>query len=370
MCNLSIVLPSYNGEKYLEESINSIRNQTLSDWELILVDDGSEDSTLAIMERFTKIDDRIKLVHNKKNTNLPYSLNKGFQRAKGKYLTWTSDDNLYFKEALEKMFCFMECNIEVYMICADMEYIDEDGRYIKDAPVYDANKFWYNNNVGACFMYRRDVLTTIGEYSTTLFGIEDYDYWIRVRKKFGKIIRLSEKMYSYRIHEGSLSNTMFYQVKKKLSYIRKDNWQYIMTNIHDEATLMAIWFELILSGYDMDEYKLQIRINEIKFYKDFNPDNNKIMIYGAGKYGKMAKELLGDNVVGFIDSDMKKVGKVYEGKKIYSLDDAENQFVECQIVVSVDALKLYEIAKMYSDRKGIIMTSFHQMVNSIKKNIR
>lgn len=369
MCDLSIVLPSYNGEKYLEESINSIRSQTLTDWELILIDDCSVDSTLSIMKKFARMDDRIKIIHNNKNMNLPNSLNIGFRQAKGKYLTWTSDDNLYFNDAFKKMVCFLESNNDVYMVCTDMVYIDEKGKYIKDAPVYEENKFWYDNNVGASFMYRREVLTEIGEYSSILFGVEDYDYWIRVRKKYGKINRLSEKLYSYRIHKGSLSNTMFYQNKEKLNRIRNDNWQQITENIHDEAFLMSIWFDFILSGYNMEEYKTQIIIDEIQFYKEFNPYNHKIMIYGAGNYGEFAIKMLGNNVIGFIDSDMTKVGKEYQGKKIYSIDDAEKQFLGCQIVVAVDSLKLYEIAKMYSERKKLIMTTFHQMVSSKRKNL-
>ncbi len=362
MCCVSIVLPSYNGEDYLEESINSILQQTLTDWELILVDDCSDDGTLLIMERYEKMDDRIKIITNNQNMNLPNSLNIGFSHASGKYLTWTSDDNLYHVSALEEMYHYMEENKNVYMVCADMKYIDDKGRYKGDAHTYDEKKFWFNNNVGACFMYRSEVRSRIGEYNTDLFGVEDYDYWLRIRKKCGEIQRLDKVLYSYRLHENSLTATRFYQIKEKLNCLRSANWKQMVTDIQGDAEKMAIWFEMVLCGYKMDSYKDEFQIEEIDFYKEFDEDNDKILIYGAGEFGKRAKELLGDNVIGFIDSDSKKTGTIYEGKPVYSIVDAERRFKGCQIVVAVDALKLYEIAKEYSDNKGkLIMTSFHQM---------
>ena len=100
---ISVILPSYNGERYLAQSIQSVIDQTETDWELIIVNDCSTDSTLEIATKFAKIDRRIKVISNEKNSKLPASLNEGFRRAKGKYLTWTSDDNYYKPDALKKL---------------------------------------------------------------------------------------------------------------------------------------------------------------------------------------------------------------------------------------------------------------------------
>ena len=99
---VSIILPVYNGEKYLEKSINSCLKQTYKNIELIIVNDCSTDNTLSICDFFVKNDTRVKLINNSINKKLPASLNIG-KKAKGNYLTWTSDDNLFKPNAIEKL---------------------------------------------------------------------------------------------------------------------------------------------------------------------------------------------------------------------------------------------------------------------------
>lgn len=93
---ISIVLPIYNGEKYMKQSIDSVINQTYANWELLIVDDGSTDNTAAIAREYAEKDNRIKYYKNPQNMRLPKTLNRGFSLATGDYLTWTSDDNYYY----------------------------------------------------------------------------------------------------------------------------------------------------------------------------------------------------------------------------------------------------------------------------------
>src|ERR1043165_1952652 len=98
MCDnpvISIVLPSFNGSTYLSKSIDSCLSQTYSNLELILVDDASTDDTPRIMQQYAAQDSRVRVLQNATNRKLPASLNIGFRAARGRYLTWTSDDNLY-----------------------------------------------------------------------------------------------------------------------------------------------------------------------------------------------------------------------------------------------------------------------------------
>ena len=111
---ISIVLPIYNGEKYMKQSIDSVINQTYANWELLIVDDGSTDNTAAIAREYAEKDNRIKYYKNPQNMRLPKTLNRGFSLATGDYLTWTSDDNYYYPTALEKNVhnpCAAECRI-------------------------------------------------------------------------------------------------------------------------------------------------------------------------------------------------------------------------------------------------------------------
>ena len=118
MPKVSIVLPTYNGEKFIKESIESVLNQTFEDWELIIVDDCSTDGTLEIIKEYLKKDYRIHLIHNETNRKLPLSLNIGFRKSMGEYLTWTSDDNIYHADAIEKMFLYLEDHAKEQMVCA------------------------------------------------------------------------------------------------------------------------------------------------------------------------------------------------------------------------------------------------------------
>ena len=103
---ISIILPTYNGEKYIRESIDSILNQTYKNWELIIVNDCSTDQTPTIVDEYATKDSRIKIINNAMNLKLPKSLNIGFKEAKGEYYTWTSDDNIFKPTALEVMALF------------------------------------------------------------------------------------------------------------------------------------------------------------------------------------------------------------------------------------------------------------------------
>ena len=136
MPKISIVLPTYNGEKYIQESIESIINQTFKDWELIIVNDCSNDDTSLIVNEYIKKDNRIRVINNNENKKLPASLNVGFNNAKGEYYTWTSDDNLYKNIALEVMYDFLEKNKKYQMVCAGMNYVDENGKKLYTYTVF------------------------------------------------------------------------------------------------------------------------------------------------------------------------------------------------------------------------------------------
>ena len=98
---VSVVLPTYNRAPILGHAIRSVLDQTCRDFELIVVDDNSKDNTGEVVRSFD--DPRIRYVRNEENLKLPRGLNKGFSLSRGKFLTWTSDDNLYAPPALERM---------------------------------------------------------------------------------------------------------------------------------------------------------------------------------------------------------------------------------------------------------------------------
>lgn len=205
---VSIVLPTYNGEEYISKAIQSIINQTYTNWELIIVNDCSVDSTPEIINNFSKQDSRIKIINNDKNMKLPASLNRGFEKASGEYYTWTSDDNEYYPNAIAKMVSFLNNNSDfgmVYAICRLLNCPKDQIDVWGEIPATVENLLEFSV-CGACFLYRKTVAEEVGEYDTNTFLAEDHDYWLRIRLKY-KIANINEVLYKYRLHSKSLTSS-------------------------------------------------------------------------------------------------------------------------------------------------------------------
>ena len=201
---VSIVLPSYNGVRYLRDSIISCLRQTHRNVELIIVDDGSTAPVETIVREFS--DSRIRFIRHQQNQGLPASLNTGFSASTGEFCTWTSDDNAYVPSAIQPMVAFLQTYRGVDFVYADSFRIDESGvldpqDVIKTRP---PEALLQDNYIGACFLYTRDVYTTIGDYDRAAVLAEDYDYWVRVSEHF-TMQRLFERLYCYRFHASSLT---------------------------------------------------------------------------------------------------------------------------------------------------------------------
>lgn len=274
---VSIVLPVYNGEKYIAKSIESVLNQTYSNIELIIVNDCSTDSTLEIVDRYKEKDSRIHVINNIKNQKLPKSLNIGFSEAVGEYFSWTSDDNMYKENAIEKMVSYIEAH-DVDFVNADYSDIDETDAFLMEHKTSsERNMLMLGNRVGACFLYTKHIADIVGEYDATLFLAEDYDYWIRIGR-YGKMGHIDDNLYLYRTHSQSLTQTkqkqialqtvktvekhflFFYSVlDKKGRYLFFDMFFYWLRDMPDKCAEIFKMLVYVDSGYLW--YK---RINKIK----------------------------------------------------------------------------------------------------------
>lgn len=244
---ISIILPVYNGERFISQAIQSIRQQSFTNWELIIIDDCSTDNTPDILKKYVQLDCRIKVFRNAQNCKLPQSLNNGFKLAKGKYLTWTSDDNLLKQHFLQEMSVFLDTHPETMFVYSDYDLIDENskviGTYIAESPKMLPVK----NIIGASFMYRREVIDGIGEYDTTLFLIEDYEYWIRIYLKYNMAC-FNANLYQYRVHGNSLTAKKMSQVQRRRIFVRKKYYDQLLERIIDDDVLMAFYSTSRLYG--------------------------------------------------------------------------------------------------------------------------
>ena len=199
---ISIVLPTHNGARYLKKSLDSCLQQTHSNIELIIVNDGSTDTTVDIIQSFN--DSRIKYISFPTNKGIVAALNKGFSEATGEFITWTSDDNYYAEHAFETMLNVFEKEQHIDFIYTNYYVIDERGKTIKTGHVENPEGLDMDNYVGGCFLYRRKVYEEIGDFNAEAFLVEDYEYWLRVRAKFC-MRKLDDILYYYRTHETSLT---------------------------------------------------------------------------------------------------------------------------------------------------------------------
>lgn len=219
---VSIVLPTYNGEKFLENSIKSVINQTYQNWELIIVNDASTDNTAEILKKYSKLNSKIRVITNEKNRKLPASLNIGFKEARGEYFTWTSDDNMYKNNALEYMVNYLTNHPLADLVSCNFDFIKENGEFEKEFVTNQersAVRLAYGCNVGACFMYRRQIAEKVGDYDTKMFCAEDYDYWCRIALA-GTIDYVNENLYIYRRNSKSLTATKSKRIGRISDMIR------------------------------------------------------------------------------------------------------------------------------------------------------
>lgn len=360
MKKVSIVLPVYNGETYLRESIDSVINQTYNNWELIIVNDCSNDSSPDIMAEYASKDDRIRIINNTINLKLPNSLNKGFEYAEGEYFSWTSDDNMYLPEAIEKMAQYLDNNSNAGMVCTDLQIIDENANVIRNSHV-DPKEMYLKTNCNACFMYRKDVAENIGKYNDQKRLVEDYDYWLRIIEKY-EIHNIPQILYLYRQHSQNLTNTRYKDVLAQLQLLRLEKLDFLLDNLTD-SDKQSMFLEMVIQDREKTAWLSE------KFY----PENSvpeelqwilrphilkdlkkKIVIFGAGKDGEKALKLYGnDNVVYFVDNKCGNGKKKIAGKVVYPFSRLLEDNEKYSIVVAV-GVKYVSILANQLEKHGIV----------------
>lgn len=344
---VSIVLPTYNGAKYLRESLDSILAQTFQEWELIIVNDCSTDETPQIAEEYAKRDERIRIIHNVVNQRLPESLNIGFRTAFGKYLTWTSDDNRYLPTALTRMVEELDNNNDCPMVCADMHYIDAKGNITGKAQGYDEYYMLSKDLIGACFLYRREVLDIVGEYDSSRVYVEDYDYWLRIYKHAGKIIRIPHILYEYRAHNGSLTATKMSEIRKQAVLLWSEySKEFLNQYCNDKKVLCEMYYYFVMANGRDRELAREIEklVPELAYENIGLLKDKKIFIFGSGDFGSRAVEIVKNNVIGFIDNDENKIGTEKAGVPIISFEEYCSKYKkQADVLVAVSGSYLYEI---------------------------
>jgi len=219
---VSIVLPVYNQAYLVDEAIAGIISQTYENWELIVLDDGSNDGLEQRVRHY--LGERRMLLLRQPNQRLPAALNQAFAYARGDLLTWTSADNIMLPSQLERLVEELAAHPEAGLAYSDYWAIDDKGEPLddprwrahnRDPEIPDLIRLpsevtienfhrSADNFIGASFLYRRVIAEIVGRYADDAFGGEDYDFWLRMHLAT-QFRHVAEPLYKYRVHADTLT---------------------------------------------------------------------------------------------------------------------------------------------------------------------
>lgn len=204
---VSIVMPAYNAADYIKESIESVRKQTFTNWELVVVDDCSTDNTAEIVKKEAHIDSRIKYYKLEENSGAAIARNKAVELTTGKYVAFLDSDDLWKENKLENQIAFMKSNKYTFT-CTYYDKIDENSNNLNHIITYK-NVNNYSGLLKDCpgnstVIYDVELLGKT--YIPNIKKRNDYLMWLKVIDKSQEIFCLKEVLTSHRIHSNSLSS--------------------------------------------------------------------------------------------------------------------------------------------------------------------
>ena len=204
---VSIIMPLYNCEEYIAESIESVISQTYNHWELIVVDDKSTDNSSVIVENYLRKDDRIKLINLDTNEGPTKVRNRAIQEARGRYIAFLDSDDSWLPNKLQRQIAFLKENDLVLTYCA-YETMDENSNYINtrhSLPFIGYKDMLKSNQIGNLTgIYDVDFF---GKVYMEDVGHEDYVLWLKLLKHINKTQGLTDIMARYRIVPNSISSS-------------------------------------------------------------------------------------------------------------------------------------------------------------------
>lgn len=239
MAKISVIMSVYNGEKYLNEAIDSVRNQTFADWELIVINDCSTDSTGDILAGFAEADDRIKVYTNKVNLRLPASLNKAISLCSGKYIARMDADDICLSERFEKQYEYMEEHPDValsscrFMTLRNGVYSSGGAGGRCDNEALRAMLLVANPILHPGVIARTEVLREMN-YDTSLTCTEDLELWTRMATEDKKIQLLPECLLIYRLHDKQITGTTLERQHVEVLKIQQKYYAALLEKMDDE----------------------------------------------------------------------------------------------------------------------------------------
>ncbi|GAB4376943.1 MAG: hypothetical protein Kow00121_25070 [Elainellaceae cyanobacterium] len=207
---ISVLMPVYNAERYVAQAVESILNQSFSDFEFLIVDDGSTDRSLQILRQYASQDSRIQLI-SRPNTGYVKALNELLNVAAGELIARMDADDIALPDRFALQVKFLRENPEVVCVGGAQDWIDEAGRFLlhhpeveQDTEIQQLALVGHTPINHPSTLFRRDLMLQIGGYDETMCPSEDLDVWLKLGE-LGKLANLRETVLKYRQHDKSIS---------------------------------------------------------------------------------------------------------------------------------------------------------------------
>jgi len=288
MPKISVLMPAYNSEKYIAQAINSILNQTFTDFELIIINDGSTDNTHNVISTFT--DSRIRYYQNDGNKGLTFVRNRLIYLSNCKYIAFLDSDDIAEKTRLEIQYNVLKSNVNIGLVSSSVKSLNENGEYDNRSWKFDLNSvslkihlLFYNPIVTSSVMFKTEDLPT-EIFRNGYPPCEDYDLWVRMLLHTKGTV-LSDFLGTYRLYYNSVSKRKADDARNNRNKVIVDQLEYYFANIYtvDEAQthLSLVEFSLKNKIEDLPHLKNWIAklITLNKEYKHFDEQILQQVLY-------------------------------------------------------------------------------------------
>ena len=212
MPKVSVIIPIYNGERYLKETLNSVFAQTYRDFEVICVDDGSTDGSVAIIGEYG---DRVILIRQA-NAGGSAARNVGVEQSKSPFVAFLDQDDRWYPNKLKQQVTALAANPDAVLALCNSDRMDSAGQLLQVGATVAERAGLLSTPLGrlmeedqllsSAILVRRDILERVGMYDTQLHGFEDFDLCARL-KRLGRFVFVEEPGMCYRVHEGGQSRS-------------------------------------------------------------------------------------------------------------------------------------------------------------------
>ncbi len=224
MSTISVIIPAYNAEDTIKETINSVLNQTFTDFELIVVNDGSQDSTLEVISSIS--DSRIR-VFSYSNAGLAATRNRGISQARGEYISFIDADDLWTPDKLEAQLAALKTSTQAAVAYSWTDWIDESGQFLRPGGHINWNGNVYSQLLlrdfvesGSNPLIHREALTQVGGFDESLVAVEDWDMWLRLAAHY-EFVCVPSPQILYRVSPNSMSTNVWKMESASLHVIQK-----------------------------------------------------------------------------------------------------------------------------------------------------